>query len=480
MHLLNSWTIMKKLVILSVPFQRINRVLLSPIVLNVIRQECKLIIVSPFATHPDFIAEYSDENTTIMLCPPLNKQVKLVSMLYEVSEILRMNGHWRKFRKTGTNYHYEISKVKVGRNGADTKYSFAYRTIFKILSLIGSHSKSWKALDSLLSGTIYKFDELLNLANDFEDVTLIQSASWGDQDRMLANLADRSSWRNVILPYTTDQLYCNGYLLANYDSVCVQGEKEDYFAKHFHGIDKKNIVKLGSVWFRHIDILKNQIPRIPITAQKTICYAGCSNLYFPTVSEFAGLDFLINAIENHQLKNVNLVYRPLVESEEDRIKIFERYGNISFLNIQIAQKACYSLDEMDSQSQEEQLMEYLGQSIGSDLLIMAYATTLSIDLAYLGVPSIANFVDPTGTLTKRHSHLRLNDTGRIEGIEAIPVANSYSELLALAQKLLDDPIAGKIQTEFTVRQWDYPAQDFKNKLSWVLKRRKNDTREQMV
>lgn len=465
-----------KIVVLSVPFQRINRVLLSPDVLNVIKKDHKLIIVSPFTANPAFISEYDDEDTTLLTCPPLDKPMKVVSILYEVSEILRMNGHWRKFRFKGTGYHHEISKIKLGKNGDDSNYSIVYRMVFQILSFIGSYSKSWKIIQWFLSDIIYKFEKLLMLTSQFDDVTLIQAASWGDQDRMLAFIAERSNWRKVILPYTTDQLYCNGYLLSDYDSVCVQGEKEYFFAKHFHEVGEPNLVRLGSAWFRYIDILKFRIPDNPIKPNKTICYAGCSNLYFPAESEFLGLDILIEAIKGKQLTNVNLVYRPLIESEDDRVKIFERYGNLSFLDIQIAQKACYSLDEMGSQSQEEQLLEYLEQSIQADLLVMSYATTLSIDLAYLGVPSMSNFIDPTGTLARRNTHLRLDNNGRIAGIEAIPVVNNAKDFVPMAKRLLYDSSARKEQTAFTVKQWDYPSKDFKKNLSLVLKHRKDKAR----
>jgi len=204
----------KKLVILSVPFQRISRVLLSPTVLEVIKKNHELIIVSPFTTNINFIKDYAAVNTTLISCPPLNKPTKLVSILYEVSEILRMNGHWRKFRYKDTGYQHEIKNVKIGRNGADTKYSFVYRTVFTLLSFIGSYSKSWKIIDWLLSDIIYKFDELLTLADQYEDVTFIQAASWGDQDRMLANFAGKTDLLDVSKIIGVDIFECNDTVLT--------------------------------------------------------------------------------------------------------------------------------------------------------------------------------------------------------------------------------------------------------------------------
>ena len=461
-------SVVGKLIILSVPFQRINRVLLSPPVLKAIERDDKIAIVSPFANHPEFQSEYLDDRVIFLETPSINRKIRLVSILYEVSEILRMYGHWRKYKNSGTRYHNLIRKYKLGIDGADKKYTGFLRYYFSLFSWLGKIKILWKVIDNLLGKRIYNFPDLVNLCKKYENVVLIQSASWGEQDRMLAWHARKLHWKSIMIPYTTDQLYCNGYLLLDYDYICVQGPKEESFAKQYHSVNESKLIRLGNTWFRHIEELTQKI-NIRDRHEKVICYAGCSNVYFPSESEFFALDFLINAIKRAELENVSIMYRPLVESEEEGNIIRERYENVPFLTIQFAQKACYSLEDVGTTSQKEQLVEYLEQVSHVDLLIMSYATTLSIDLAFLGIPTISNFVDHTGTLAKRNTHLRLNSESRIEGIESIPVIEDMGNMIPTIKDLLYNKVSAKGQSEFTKNQWDFAQTDFDSTLKAILK-----------
>ena len=196
---------------LSVPFQRINRVLLSPSFLSaIISPSSTIAIISPFAGNYKFKSEFETFEPIFLECPPLSVKHKFMSIIYEVSEILRMNGHWWLNRKRGTGYNDEASKIKFGRNGADTKYSLIHQLVFGLLSNLGANKYIWKLIDSFLGSYIYKFSELEELAARYEQVVFIQSASWGTQDRLLAWLAKTLKWNKVIVPYTTDQLYSVG------------------------------------------------------------------------------------------------------------------------------------------------------------------------------------------------------------------------------------------------------------------------------
>ena len=71
---------------------------------------------------------------------------------------------------------------------------------------LGIWKKSWRFIDRIIGPSIFNVSELSAIAYGFEKVTLIQSASWGFQDRLLGWMARKHKWRTVMMPYTTDQL----------------------------------------------------------------------------------------------------------------------------------------------------------------------------------------------------------------------------------------------------------------------------------
>lgn len=91
---------------------------------------------------------------------------------------------------------------------------------------------------------------------------------------------------------------------------------------------------------------------------------------------------------------------------------------------------------------------------------MCLATTLALDAAHLGIPTIAYTGDPTGTLHRRHTHLCLDEDGRFYGFEAIPVVNSARELTQVIKDLLNDKGKAAHIAFQMAAQWDFPLTDF--------------------
>ncbi|MBV9988003.1 MAG: hypothetical protein JO301_10005 [Chitinophagaceae bacterium] len=300
---------------------------------------------------------------------------------------------------------------------------------------------------------------------------MVQSASWGFQDRLLAHAARRHNWETILIPYTTDQLYTNGYLMSDFKAICVQGPLEKDFAERFHSPAADRLIELGSAWFRNIDIIKNELPLLASGAgnrKRRIIYSGSTSEYFPTASEYKGLDTLLEAINQNTISNAVIVYRPFGHTPELRKAINERYSSIPNLVIEYAQGACYGLSAYASLSEKEELKEYILQIMDADLLVMCLASTLSLDAAYLGVPTIANHVDETGTLVKRHTDLLYEKEGGIRGVPDIPVAHSYEDLITGVQLLLNDRARAQDQCRKTSLQWDYPETDFQETLREII------------
>ena len=91
---------------------------------------------------------------------------------------------------------------------------------------------------------------------------------------------------------------------------------------------------------------------------------------------------------------------------------------------------------------------------------MANFTSLSIELAYIGVPTISYLFDPTGLLSKRKTEKILNKNGREQNFPEIPVVLEQNQLITEVKKLLNDSEKSRNQAEVTANRWDYKKADF--------------------
>ena len=438
------------------------------------RQYGDLLIVSPFAENQMFQVEYGENGTRFLEWKAPETFRQPIHSMIVICSLLRMQGYRRRYKNKGMKYLVADSYLKLGNDGDDKRISLLKRIIYFVISNIGIWSGAWRVIDRLIGPSIFNFPKLLEVAQNYEKVILIQSASWGIQDQMLAWMGRQQKWRKIMIPYTTDQLFGNGYLYSDFDAICVQGPFERWCAVQLHHIPEDRIVQIGSMWFRHIDEIKRQLiqsqPSRGTTKRRKILYVGSSRLYFPIASEYLGLERLMKAIEIDELTGVDIIYRPLGGSAEIKQEIQSRYENIPHLEIQFAQQACYGLDEYGGGSKRKELEEYVAQLGEADLVVMCGATTLALDAAYLGIASIANLFDPSGTLSRRQVHLNFNREGRIYCYESLPVIQSLEELVSCIRELLNDKEKTATIAHNTKAQWDYPETVFPHILIETLNR----------
>ena len=95
-----------------------------------------------------------------------------------------------------------------------------------VLGMVGMLRGAWKVFDRLVGSSLFRCPALARTATSYHEVILVQSACWGMQDRMLAWVARRHKWRTVLVPYTTDQLFCNGDLVSDFDAILVQDRRK--------------------------------------------------------------------------------------------------------------------------------------------------------------------------------------------------------------------------------------------------------------
>ncbi|QJD72168.1 hypothetical protein [Marinobacterium sp. LSUCC0821] len=454
---------MKKntLVIISVPFPRIVKHILSDVVLNPICKRAEVVIVSPFANNQKFIEDFSNREVSFNLWESPVKSC-LFRNFIGATELMRRLGYWRKNRSTELKYYLLNQYTSFGINGADKYFGPVRRLAYWLLSFIGEHPNAWRVAEKILGKSWYRLGNqaLLQRAEKYQNVILIQSANWGLQDRSLARLCVENKWRSVLLPYTTDQIFTNGFLINDFDAICVQGDFEYVLARNYHKVEDKNIYRVGSVWFRTLHELKTDFPVINDKAntEVRIIYAGVSNVFFPTDSEFKGLDALIKYVSKIE-KNVKIIYRPVVFDANLKQDIISRYECIPEVEIDWPDETVFSLSEYNS-SVNDSLRNYARSIVNCDLLVMSYMTSFCMDVAFLsecGV--ISNMIDSNNILESRHNELFPTNLH-----PGLCVCKSTKDLICNVDAFLQSSIYSKKQASEIISLWDYPDSDVQGEL----------------
>ena len=444
------------LVVLSLPFQRLIRSHLSPAVLAVLTRRADVAIISPFSENPEFVQRYKGQRISHIMSPVEQNISWLSHKMVVVSTIIRVQGYWFR-RKSESPYSWATRHVRFRKNG-DDYLAFPKRVISDILAWIGYWPFAWKVFDALHGSWSYKCHELIKMTNYYQQVILIQTSSWGFQDAVLGYLARKYKWRNVLLPYTTDQLFCNGYLYDDYDVVCVQGKSEERWAIDIHQMLPEQVVKLGSLnFFSMREILKIKPVPAKINDKSTVqrvLFAGSSQTYFPAESEFECLEYLLSAIDSGELENMSITYRPIGQNQEIRMLIQQRFAGEKNLNIEFASKSIYGLNSYVNCEWDKIVSDHINNINGFDLMVTAGLTSLSLDVAVLGTASVAFLIDSSGVLEQRKTELMLDHNDRFLWNTAIIAAHNYNDLVSMINRLLENKESRSRIVEKILTDWD--------------------------
>ncbi len=296
---------------------------------------------------------------------------------------------------------------------------------------------------------------------DYRRTIVIQTANWGYQERFLAHCAARYSFKSILVPYTTDQLIINGYLLSAFDRICAQGPVETRYAVDFHRVPARKVVPLGMLWLRNIESLERRhsgsVPRHEETGRKKVLlYAGLTASFFPRASEFEAVDSVLNAIKAGMLPHSRLVYRPVILTPDDLAQVQARYGGEELVEIQTPQASCVGISVDTAERIQTEMVEYVKQVKSVDVLIMSATTTMMFDALYFDIPCIANFTDPTGTLESigfTGAYMRNDET--LQAAPGMPIAHSLEELVRYVREAIENPESHQTVKSTTFAEWDH-------------------------
>jgi hypothetical protein len=441
---------------------------MSPIVLDILSANADVLVVTPFANDSGFVERYSRSNIKMILPPSVENLSWFHRKFLFISSILRVQGYWYRWKKV-IPYYWANRHTQFSENEKDKKRSFEYRWLIDSLALLGFSSRMWRIFDFLHGQHTYRFPELFVVTSNYQKVVFIQAASWGYQDAVLGYWSRTKKWRSILLPYTTDQLMCNGWLYCNFNKVCVQGACENLWANRLHYIPESNIIKLGSIYFR---VLRNSLEfstKFLNRKEKdklVILYAGVDSVYFPIKDEIQTVMKLESMLSQKIKKDVSIIYRP-VSLNTNNLKYFDKIKLINNITLQAVSSTSIGLDDFIDENVEHKINELIYSFNQADILIMSTFTSMALEAAVMGLPVISYFPLDNKILKIRKSNL-LFVNKLYNGLNSVPRAQSLDELFRLVSKIIEENDFADNIVNSIVSDWDYMTIDFENTFSSML------------
>jgi len=454
------------LIVISVPYGRNARFLLSSKIYERIKNEYNVLLVSPFSNRENFVKEFGGHNVSFLFFNPetrISKVSFIARKVYAKSEALRFNGYWFRFRNRKTRYFWDLL---VGNNSNKSGNKIKSKLKGYVLGWIGYFRCSWKLIDRIGGNFLYDAKSILRMLRHtecYKNVVIIQTANWGYQERWLSYCAYKYSYKTILVPYTTDQLLMNGYLLSDFDKICAQGPIESNAAQIYHRIPPKKINHLGMLLFRNIETIfsAKQVKQSNKEKQnKVILYAGNSSTYFPRESELNAIDAILRAIKSNVLPDSRLIYRPMPRDNSEKAVIYNRYKNEDSIEIQLPQLTCYGILDYPATLVKTEMLDYLENISSIDVFVMSLITTMCLDALYFNKPTISNFADPSLMLEKEgfSTYLKEDMTGMVSS--GLPIVITYNDLIQKIKEALNNPSWHPQVRENVLSNWDYQNQNY--------------------
>ncbi len=456
------------LVILSIPFQRLIRSHMSTIVLDLLSANADVLVVTPFADKEGFLNRYGRSNIKMLLPPSEDNLSWILRKFLFISSILRVQGYWFRWKKV-IPYYWANRHIQFVENEKKKKFSFVYERLIDVLAFFGFSSRTWRSFDFFHGQYTYCFPELFFVTSNYQKVVFIQAASWGYQDAVLGYWARTKKWRSILLPYTTDQLMCNGWLYSNFDKVCVQGVCENLWANSLHFIPKANIIKLGSVYFRvlrNYSIFSSKILKFKEKEKIVIFYAGVDSVYFPIEDEIQTVMKLESMLSQRIKKDLSIIYRPVLINTEN-LRYFDEIKSSNNITLQQISSTSIGLKDFVDENVEQKINELIYSLNQADILIMSTFTSMALEAAAAGLPVISYFPLDHNILKIRKSNL-LFVNELYNGLNSVPKAQSLDELFSLVSRITEDEDFAYNIVNSIVSDWDYCNADFEETFSSIL------------
>ncbi len=459
----------KKLIVISVPFARTARYMISSALFSRLKVEYDVLLVGPLFASESVRAQFSGDRVRFWAFDQTADRMPwLYRRIFIATEMLRRYGHWFRFRKLGLAYYWDcLTRQTIA--GAGTAVGRIRRwLLYRGLGVLGYFRSTWSIVEAMCGARLFDTSPFESIISGYDTVAVVHAANWGDQERYLGYCARQLSLESVLVPYTTDQLMINGHLISPKAWICPQGPVEARYAVDYHGVSPDRVIPLGMVWRRNLERLEAE----GLTTGRggargpgrTILYAGLIAGWFPRASELLAVRALVDAVREKRLPAATVIYRPVITDDADKESLLKLFSEEPLVTLQWPQAALIGMDQSVSTSIREEVLEYLAQLRVADVFVMSATTTMMFDALHFGIPCVANFTDPTGALRKNgfSSSYVVHDES-LRSVPGMPIAHSLPDLVRHVREALEaEGRAGR--AAYVGRQlfsaWDYPDHDY--------------------
>ena len=449
------------LVIISIPFWRNTRYLISSEIYLELKEKYDVLLLGPMCGLTTFQNEFRGNSVDYYdFTETENDLNKPLKTFFLVSEALRKYGYYFRYRNGKMKYYWDlIINHELKKGNKSLLQSMTSRYLRFIFGILGFFENIWKVIDFLLGFKFFNTQKLHDISLNYRQVVVIQTANWSYQERLLGYFAKKYSHKKILLPYTTDQVTINGYMISDYDAVCPQGPIEQHYLRDYHKVPDKKLNKLGMLWLRNYELLLKKQEKKSQSAKKefkTILYAGLTPDAFPRQSEFLAVDKILEIINQGVIPKTRLVYRPVGLNEEEMHKLEVKYKSNDLIEIQLPQTTMIGMTEQNLKTVSSDLKNYVNQITNVDLMIMSGTTTMAFEMLSMGVPCIANFTDPSGVLEKKGFTSTYIETDEfLISAKGILISYTLDEMISYLCLSLEEPNNAKSVARNVLSKWDY-------------------------
>ena len=463
-----------KIVVISVPFSRNFRFLISSKIYVDLKKNNDILIVSSSKKEEFIEKEFGGANVKFFytykdhFCLP-----KIPRLIYLFTEALRRFGYYYKYRNEQLRYYWKISTSSyssvLNKDGSPVHQGLIYRLLCRLMGVLGRDKNVWRIVSNYFGSVIFDVSVIHKLLSRYDEVVIIQTANWGYQERFLSFLSYKYKYKNILIPYTTDQILINGHMISDYDVYCPQGKVEERYLLDLHNVSSGKICKLGMLWMRNIETVRSHrvINRWKVQekqkAKHKIMYTGLTYSGFPIECELESVDKILDGMDSGIINVDLLIYRPVVHNIIDKKSIENKYSNISSIRLQWPQKSMIGVSEDFDHSVHSEIYEYVKQIEEVSLMVMSATTTMAFDAFNMGIPCIANFYDCTGSFDKNGFSSSYIETDEfIISAKGMPIVYSLDCLVDEIIKITNsiDPLGSTADNVFDY--WDYKNKNYVN------------------
>ena len=121
------------LLMISIPFPRVAKSIINDSVIDVLTSNSDLLLVCPFSNELQFIESFDGKKVSFFRWQE-NETSFFIRKLHILSELLRRNGYWFKFRNSGMEFYYKNQHMTFGFEGKDFSVSSVKRFLFFVFN----------------------------------------------------------------------------------------------------------------------------------------------------------------------------------------------------------------------------------------------------------------------------------------------------------------------------------------------------------